>query len=104
MSTSLLISTHRLTISGVRKSEDALFVVSCDWAQAGPLLTIPIFGPKSVSCLLSFEDSAKLASTSGAFAAVARAVALRDVLVSVLARYGDARSLYGSMPRTAESL
>jgi hypothetical protein len=90
MRTSLLISTHRLTISGVRKSEDALFFASCDWAQTGPSLTIPIFGPKSVSCLFSFEVSDKFASISfiadGAFAAAARDVALRDVLVSVLAR------------------
>lgn len=87
----MLISTHRLTISGVRKSEDALFVASCDWAQAGPSLTIPIFGPKSVSCLVSFGAPDKFASTSliadGAFAVpAASSVALRDVLVSVLAR------------------
>jgi len=89
--TSLLISTHRLTTSGVRKSEDALFFASCDWAQAGPSPTIPILGPKSVSCFLSFGGSDKFASTSfiadGAFVVpVARAVALREVLVSVLAR------------------
>jgi len=94
----LLISTHRLTTSGVRNSEDALFFASCDWAQAGPSPTIPILGPKSVSCFLSFGGSDKLASISfvadGAFAVpVARDVALRDALVSVLARYGDARSL-----------
>jgi hypothetical protein len=87
----LLVSTHRLTISGVRKSEGALFFASCDWAHAGPSLTIPILGPKSVSCFFSFGGSDKFASTSfvadGAFAVpVARAAALRDVLVSVLAR------------------
>ncbi len=82
----------------MRNSEDALFFASCDWAQAGPSPTIPILGPKSVSCFLSFGGSDKLASISfvadGAFAVpVARDVALRDALVSVLARYGDARSL-----------
>ena len=50
-----------------------------------------MLGPKSVSCFLSFGGSDKFASISfvadGAFVvAVARAVALRDVLVSVLAR------------------
>lgn len=87
----MLISTHRLTISGVRKSDDAVFFASCDWAQAGPSPTIPILGPKSVSCFLSFGGSDKFASISfvadGTFVVpVARVVALRDVLVSVLAR------------------
>ena len=93
MRTSLLASTHCLTISGVRQSEDVLFFVSCACAQAGPSLMIPIFGPKRVSCLFSFGGSDELASTSlvacGTFvrpAALARAVALREVLVSVLAK------------------
>ena len=89
--TSLLVSTHRLTISGVIQSAGVAFFASADWAQAGPSPTIPIFGPKRVSCLFSDGDSVETASTGpmvggGSSIPVAMAVALREVLVSVLAR------------------
>jgi len=90
--TSLLLVTHPLTISGVNSSTK---VLSCEISvQSGPEETIPMLGPKRVSCFFGGLASLGAASLSWALAMLkiascrreAIAVAAREVRDSVRAR------------------
>jgi hypothetical protein len=86
--TSLLLAIQLLTTSGVNSSATTFFSLLS--VQAGPLLTTPMLGPNRASCFFfsGTLSTAGAASTPGPIPCMraAMAVAVREVLVSDLAR------------------
>lgn len=92
VNTSLLLAIHDWMMSG--ESLSTAVCLDIGWAQAGVALITPMLGPKSdSSCFLSlpvppFETT--LTTRVSRVDDRAIAVAVREVRVSVRARYGDA--------------
>ena len=88
--TSLLFAIQLLTTSGVNSSATTFFCLLL--VQAGPLLTTPMLGPNKASSFFFSLSLSFISMTTGGAPGEREAIAtaVREVLVSVLAKKGAA--------------